>query len=175
MNTEKNVELSKYEIYLVKMRYDEEIRREDALIQQAGQMQSAFSFTTAALFMATPVMFQYRGDLSFWFIYASIASTVIVLLFSLFAATMAQNRITRDTFAEGEKIIEHIEQYEDSFKEEVVRNKYTAKSCAKLEKALTKTNNNRVRWIQLSMWAFYLALLICVLWFLATLTIVFLF
>lgn len=38
------------------LKYESELRREDSLIQQFGHMQAAFSFMTAAIFMATPIM-----------------------------------------------------------------------------------------------------------------------
>lgn len=49
---------TEYEVHITRLKYENELRREDSLIHQAGNMQSAFSFSTAALFMAMPVMFE---------------------------------------------------------------------------------------------------------------------
>ena len=37
------------------LKYDAEEKREQSLIQQSSQMQTVFSFLTAALFMETPI------------------------------------------------------------------------------------------------------------------------
>ena len=46
------------------MKYDAEEKREQNLIQQSSQMQTAFSFMTAAVFMALPICIENRGVLS---------------------------------------------------------------------------------------------------------------
>jgi len=169
MNKGENIknltEISSFAKSMTKIGYDSEVRREDSLIQQASQMQAAFSFTTAALFMATPVMFEYRGILSFCYIYVVVSSITAVLLFSLFAATMAQNRMNRAVFSNGKSIIKYIEENEESFKDESSRNKYTAELYAEIEESLIKTNDERVFWIQWSMRAFYTAIAGSILWF----------
>lgn len=164
---------TEYEVHITRLKYENELRREDSLIHQAGNMQSAFSFSTAALFMAMPVMFDYRGVLSFWFIFASASSIAIILLLSLFASTMAQNRREQKVFLDGNAFIEYIENNEDDFDSEEKRNKYLAKTYAVVQESLTKSNTKRVFWVRVSMWIFYLALVDCAGWFIVAMTIIF--
>lgn len=54
------------------LKYEAEEKREQNLIQQSSQMQTVFSFMTAAIFMAVPICIEYRGlfHLNFsWFPY----------------------------------------------------------------------------------------------------------
>ena len=67
---------------MAKVKYENEIRREESIIQQASQMQTAFSFITAALFMVAPIAIEYRGtvlSLSF-FLVASYSAFLLLLL-----------------------------------------------------------------------------------------------
>ena len=58
----KNI-LYEYALELAQEKYDYEIQREQELVQQSGQMQSAFSFMTAALFMVLPIALEYGDNL----------------------------------------------------------------------------------------------------------------
>lgn len=77
---------------LSQLKYDAEERREQNLIQQSSQMQTAFSFMTAAIFMAVPICIEYRGALSLEFFLLSISIIVVFLIASLILASMAQWR-----------------------------------------------------------------------------------
>lgn len=77
---------------LSKLKYDKEERREQNLIQQSSQMQTAFSFMTAAIFMAVPVCVEHRGVLSLEFFLYSVSVITAFLIASLVLATMAQWR-----------------------------------------------------------------------------------
>ena len=52
---------------LALLKYEDELRREDSLINQASQMQTAFSFTSAALFMVAAIAVEYREPWSYAF------------------------------------------------------------------------------------------------------------
>jgi hypothetical protein len=59
--------------YLERMaenKLDSERRREESIIQQASSMQAAFSFTTAALFMAAVIIYDNKGSLSLYYLLA---------------------------------------------------------------------------------------------------------
>ena len=59
------------------MKYDAEERREQNLLQQSSQMQTAFSFMTAAVFMALPICIEYRGVLGLkFFLISTLFSTI---------------------------------------------------------------------------------------------------
>lgn len=77
---------------LSKLKYDAEERREQNLIQQSSQMQTVFSFMTAAIFMAVPICVEYRGTLSLEFFLLSVFIIVIFLIASLVLASIAQWR-----------------------------------------------------------------------------------
>ena len=45
------------------LKLEDETKRYESLIQQASNMQTAFSFSTAALFMIAPIAVEYRGNM----------------------------------------------------------------------------------------------------------------
>ena len=57
------VEKFQYLNEYAKFRYENELRREDSIIRQASQMQTAFSFVTAAMFMVAPIVIEYSLSL----------------------------------------------------------------------------------------------------------------
>ena len=61
-------ELSDHIRQIAQMIYEAEFRREDSLIQQSTQMQTAFSFTIAALFMVAAIAVEYKYPLTFGFL-----------------------------------------------------------------------------------------------------------
>ena len=82
----------KYIVEYARLAYEKDLRRQDSIIQQASHMQTAFSFMTAALFMVASLLVDNCKRLSSWFYLIAFSAITFVLLFSLFAATMAQNR-----------------------------------------------------------------------------------
>ena len=68
---------------LAKLKYETEEQREQALIQQSSQMQTVFSFVTAAVFMAMTICIQNREPLSLEFFLISISIITFFLLMSL--------------------------------------------------------------------------------------------
>lgn len=157
--------LLQYCYELAKIKYDSELRREDSIIQQSGHMQTVFSFSTATIFMIAPIIVQYRGFLSLTFLLIVFASITVALLFSLFSATMAQNRRKQDLFPGIAEQVKYIEDNEDRFKTEAERQKYLVESYAEMQKSLTAQNRKRVCWVRISMWSFYVALSLCCFWF----------
>lgn len=125
----------------------------------------AFSFVVAALFMAVPVIIQYRGELSLEFCLVSFSSIVFVLMFSLLFATIAQKRkaqvILDYTEYETKKVIENPKY----FATKAQRLKYRVEYFGKIEKSLHDNNKSRVKYIQISMIFFYISLGLCALWF----------
>lgn len=75
---------------LAQLKYEAEERREKRLIQQSSQMQTAFSFMTAALFMAVPICIQYRDPLSLDFFLISASTITFFLIASLVLSSLAQ-------------------------------------------------------------------------------------
>ena len=74
------------------MKYDAEEKRKQNLIQQSSQMQTGFSFMTAALFMAIPICIEHRGVLSLTFFLVTASIICAFLIASLILASLAQWR-----------------------------------------------------------------------------------
>ena len=89
---------------LSQLKYDAEEKREQHLIQQSGQMQTAFSFVTAAVFMAIPICIEYRGPLSLCFFLVSVSVISGFLILSLLFASIAQWRWKTKSFPDVSEI-----------------------------------------------------------------------
>ena len=157
----RSVAQTEYE--LTRLKYDSEQRREDSLIRQSGQMQSAFSFITAALYMALPVLAQYRGSLPLEFFLAVGIAVTTPLLLSLVFATIAQSRREQETLEDCGALIDSIENNESLFQTDAQRLKYYATIYKSLQPTLSENNRFRVKWIHLSMTCFYIAVVLCAL------------
>ena len=155
----------KYLYEYSKIKLDSEQRREDSIIQQSNQMQVAFSFLIAAIFMIAPIVIEYRGSLSLIFFLFSLSSIVVALLFSLVFAMLAQSRKKKTTFQDIDVFRDYMYCHENEFEEEAQRQKYLVNVCAEVQKAQVKINDKRVIWIRMSMWAFYIAIALCTFWF----------
>ena len=105
-------QLYKHVRELAEFKYDSELRREDSLIQQSSNMQTAFSFSTAALFMIAPIVIEYRGSLSVVFFLVAFSSITASLLLCLAFASFAQKRYAHEAFPD-------IEEIENAFKGKV--------------------------------------------------------
>ena len=121
--------------------YANEERREDSLIQQAAHMQTAFSSISA------------------------------VLLSSLFCATQAQKRYKRTSFPNARQLQRLIENQHGNFCSDAQRHKYVVKTYSEIHESLCNVNESRVKWIKVSMISFYVALGLCVCWFVAAIVV----
>lgn len=148
-----------------KFRYENELRREDSIIQQASQMQTTFSFVTAAMFMVAPIVIEYSRKLSLTFFLIVFSSITIALLFSLLFATLAQNRETSKNFADVSNFIKYVEDNENDFETENQRLKHIIDTYGYIQKDKAIINDKRVKLIRISMWMFYVALGLCAFWF----------
>ena len=154
-----------YMAELAKLIFENEERREDSLIQQAGHMQTAFSFVIAAMFMVAAILIEYRGVLSLEFLLIVFSSITLVLLSSLFFATMAQNRIKRKDFPQICKIKEHIQNNYDLFRTPAQRSKYLLETYETMHASYELVNNKRQKCVKISMKLFYISLILCAFWF----------
>ena len=157
----------KYVVEYAKLAYEKDLRRQDSIIQQASHMQTAFSFMTAALFMVATLLVENCKLLSNWFYVFAFSSITFVLLFSLFAATMAQNRKKSKTFENVEDIIQKVEQEYENYKTEEQRQKFLAVTYGEVQKDLCHRNDIALIWIRISMYSFYFSLLLIVVFFTA--------
>lgn len=150
---------------LAQMKYDSEIRREDSLITQSSHMQTAFSFMTAALFMALPIIIQYRGILSLVFILVAISSIVFFLLLSLLFASLAQRRVKKQALEDIEATEKFVEDNWETTLEKSQQLKQWVGVMSKVQKSLTENNDKRVTLIQWSMRNLWISIFLIVLWY----------
>lgn len=147
--------------------YANEIHREESLIQQATNMQTAFSFVSAAVFMLAAIIMDHRGELSLKIFPVVLIIISLFLLFSLLCATLAQMRFKRKAFPEASAFQNFVEKNYKQFESKAQRAKYMADTYSILHKGLSDTNEVRVSWIQRSMRFFIGAIIMCVIGFFA--------
>lgn len=158
-------DLYEYVCQFAKTKYDQECRREDSIIHQASNMQTAFSFVIIALFTISPVIVQYRGVLSLQFLLVVYASITALLLLCLLFATLAQQRKKQTTMPIVEEHTRFIVDHKESFISKAQRCKYMAKTYEEVEKSLHSNNGQRIKYVRLSMIFFYVSLAVCAFWF----------
>ncbi|WP_108775979.1 hypothetical protein [Lactimicrobium massiliense] len=150
------VSLYKHVKELAQLKYDGELRREDSLIQQSSHMQTAFSFMTAAVFMALPIVIEHRGVLTMNFLFISVSIMVGLLLVSLVMASIAQRRIKKkapQNVSDLEKFVS--DNWQDTLKESQ-QLKQWVDVVGEIQESTAKANDERVIFIRLSM-GFFLA------------------
>ena len=167
---EQAVDLYMYVKELGTLKYEAELRREDSLIQQSSHMQTAFSFMSAALFMAAPILIDNRGNqLSLNFFFAAFSSIVFFLLASLVAASLAQRRVLRRTFMS----IPDIEAFVSSTYKQTLKRSAQLKQWVQVvgdvQVGLQKVNEKRVMLIRISMGSFFCSIGLIVLWYIVAL------
>ena len=145
--------------------FEEEKRREASIISQANSMQTVFAVITAALFIVAQIAFDYPKPLSRTYLFVVFSVIAVVLLFSLFAATMAQNRKTQAKHSMIDDFRRQVNNESEKFRTEAQRAKYLFELYTKLHESLEINNNWRIEWVKVSMWSFYAALILCVILF----------
>ena len=153
---------------LTKMIYEDEERRENSLIQQATNMQAAFSFVIVAVIMVIDVLIEYRGTLPLKFLLVVFFTIIGCLIISLFAATMAQNRVKRTDFPKIENLEKDIIEGYENFITEAQRQKYLFLLFKDIRESYSQVNDKRCKWVRFSMYSFYAALFVSALGFIAT-------
>lgn len=147
----------------VREKYEEELEREKSLLTQASNMQTAFSVTTAALFMLLPVLVQYKPDkipLRFYFI--SVSAVVAFLLLSLVLATLAQWREEKALLPDIETMMEDVKsKLPQLLDDETLWTSDSNKMYGMMQKELEQLNNRRCNMICASMICFFIAIFTC--------------
>ncbi|MDO4486388.1 MAG: hypothetical protein Q4C46_07340 [Bacillota bacterium] len=175
-NSEENKtanELYAYVKEFALLKLENETKREDSLIQQSANMQTAFSFTTAALLMVATIAAEYRGAMSLEFLLLAFSTITTLMLVSLVFASMAQNRQLNTTFPDIEVFTQQIEDKYTDYLTSAQRDKAIAELIGKVQKSKDEINDKRVKRIRWSMRFFYSALALTVFWFFVALCIMF--
>lgn len=142
------------------MKYETEERREQNLVQQSSQMQTAFSFMTAAIFMALPICVEYRGVLSLKFFFVSTSFVSAFLIASLITASLAQWRWKTESLPDVNVIKDSIvnsTEWESLCAEHIQLAQYV-ELIGKVQHIKAKINDRRVVLIMMSMICFYLSI-----------------
>lgn len=139
------------------LKYEAEEKREQNLIQQSSQMQTVFSFMTAAIFMAVPICIEYRGSISLEFFLVSISIIVLFLIGSLVLASLAQWRWKTETFPDVLEIKDNVISNPEWQKLTVEYNQIDqwVDIIGKVQGKKAELNDRRVRLIMASMICFY--------------------
>ena len=145
---------------LAQLKYDSEEKREQSLIQQSSQMQTVFSFITAAVFMAVPICMNYRGKISLKFFLLSISTITAFILASLVLASLAQWRYRTKTFPDIDILKQSVldnPEWEKNLEEYNQINQWI-NLVAIVQKEKAKLNDRRVKLIMASMICFFFVL-----------------
>lgn len=162
-------DLSKHIRQIAQIIYEAELRREDSLIQQSTQMQTAFSFTTASLFMVAAIAVEYRYPLTFGFLLLVFSSITAALLASLIFATIAQKREKRQDYVSIKETSLFVQENYKTIKTEAAKDLQYIEMIDKIQSEIKRTNDNKVILIQWSMRLFYVSLGLSVFWFIIAL------
>ena len=144
---------------LATLKYEAEEKREQGLIQQSSQMQTVFSFMTAALFMAVPICIEHKGLLSLKFFLVSISLISVFLLLSLILASLSQWRWKTHTFPDV-KVIKDSVLNDNEWQKMLIehhRIDQWIELVGKIQSEKAKLNDRRVKYIIASMISFYCA------------------
>jgi hypothetical protein len=152
-------------------KYEAELRREDSLIQQSSQMQTAFSFMSAAVFMVTPVIIQYRGVLSLEFFLMAISSVIFFLLISLVTASAAQFRKKHEGLPDINVLENHVNDNWETTLTTSQQLKQFVELFGKVQSSKARGNDSRVLLIRISMWSFMASILDIAVWYIIAINI----
>ncbi len=159
-NETKQASINSFYLTLVRLKYEDELRRESSLIQQATQIQVVFSFAIAFLYTALPVVLDELNPKWNRLAFAISGTTSLFLLSSLGCATLAQWRYKMKTFPSFE-IIKH-ELFESDTSEQLydksMQEQKLGKTLEQITESLEFTNNKRLRFILIAKILFAIAL-----------------
>lgn len=165
MNDQDQAKLSRHIRQVSQLIFDNEIRREDSLIQQSSHMQTAFSFTSAALFMVAAIVVEHRYPLSYSFLILVFSTITALLLTSLILATLAQKREERKDFVSIKETKDYIISEYTSVLTDAAKDLQYVDLIEKVYADLKRTNDNKVVLIQWSMRFFYSSIGLSIIWF----------
>lgn len=159
-NETKQASINSFYLTLVRLKYEDELRRESSLIQQATQIQVVFSFAIAFLYTALPVVLDELNPKWNRLAFAISGTTSLFLLSSLGCATLAQWRYKMKTFPSFE-IIKH-ELFESDTSEQLydksIQDQKLGKTFEQITESLEFINNKRLKFILIAKVLFAIAL-----------------
>ena len=155
------------------LKLEDETKRYESLIQQASNMQTAFAFSTAALFMVAPMAIENRGNMTLEYLLLVFSSITVFLMLSLFFASRAQNRGELKSFADISTFESFVEENYESFLSKAQQAKAIAEQIGEIQLSASEKNNEMAERIKKSIRFFYIAMGLSVFWFIVSLIIMF--
>ncbi len=150
-------------VEFAKFSYELEDKREQSLINQSGQMLTAFSVASAALLMAVPIILEHTC-VSKQLVLVSAGITLALMVLSMVFAVISQWRFQYTTMMTGEELLQKVEADMDNH---VYQSQYDYQWIDQLKEiqvSKKKNNDKRYRLIHASMIVFFAAvtnLIIC--------------
>ena len=150
INQDDKLLLEKFKMQVIETGYEREIEKERDLISQSLQMQYAFSFFAAAIYIVAQIACGYSSKVShntlFW-IFSLISFPLIVCLVF---ATMAQIRMKHDESGDANVVVRYIDENGEHLKNEIEQYQYLTELHRQLQMSVSKNNNKRVLYLRIS-------------------------
>lgn len=149
------VDLGKYSLEL-------ELSREESLIRQAGQMLTAFSFFSAALLMAIPIIITNTNvNKGMLLLFSGISA--IPLIISLCIAVVAQWRFKYAGISDAKTLRENVYKNIKAYQDQMQYDDLWVDQLGEVHKSIEKNNNHRAFLVKRSMAYFLLSVLLIIL------------
>ncbi len=150
-------------VEFAKFSYELEEKREQSLINQSGQMLTAFSVASATILMAVPVLIEHTC-ISKCMILISAGVTLALMLLSMVLAVISQWRFKYTTMMTGEELLQKVESDMDNHVYQSQYDYQWLNQLKEIQVSKKKNNDKRYRLIHASMIVFFAAvasLIIC--------------
>lgn len=155
------------------LKLEDEAKRYESLLHQASNMQTAFAFSTAALFMVAQIAIENRGNMTLKYLLVVFSSITALLMFSLLFAALAQSRGKLKSLADVNTIIQLVENDYKLYLSEAQRAKAIAMQIGEVQLSASEKNNEMASQIRISMGFFYAAMFLSAFWFVVSSIIMF--
>ncbi len=140
------------------LKLESETEREKFLIRQSTSLQIISLFTIIALFITVPTIIEYRGKIPLEFLLFSFSIITIFLLISLLFASLVQKKELQVALPDVDVFMQHMIDNYGIYLSSIQRNGAFAELVGRVQKCKDKINNKRTKKISWSMWLFYTAL-----------------
>lgn len=140
------------------LKLESEIKRENFLIRQSTSLQIISLFTIIALFITAPTIIEYRGKIPLEFLLFSFSIITIFLLISLLFALLVQKKELQATLPDVDVFMQHMIDNYEIYLSSIQRDRAFAELVGEIQKCKNKINSKRTKKIDWSMWLFYAAL-----------------
>ena len=148
-------------VEFAKFSYELEDKREQSLINQSGQMLTAFSVTSAALLMAIPVLIEYT-DINKHMVLTTAGIVLGLMIISMVLAMISQWRFKYATMMNGEELLQKIEADKTHHVYQSQYDYQWVDQLTVIQNSKKKNNDKRYMLINISMIAFFAAVVVLV-------------